>query len=359
MNVNSFYITANDSSMTNWARARSKTPIRMIPRLRGGTGPKRRSTRPPALDFLTELVVVRSLLHQNMTLHPLHSGVKTLADEGGQSVLDSLQKLTQRMQPSNHPCHERMRETTNQARIRSIDDTWTDLLSIHHESTPCRSHSNSTPRLFCPQDCRHTTLTGEQCPNQIPSVLRTGIDIGTTTGTGVEWDPAANYLVAKDIIPTDTLFSVFGGAVIIKEKSTPGKELREIYSNIQNSQAEQKCQYTFRSWFSQDEVYWVIPQPDILTISGHGISTSLKKTLQKHSPLIGSGHIAQHSCCSIKTCSTSMNARLGLILEASNDDNDDICLGAGLTATRTIQTGEQFCVSHAGDSSIEDEIRRG
>ena len=302
MNVNSFYVTANGSSMTDWERARSRSPIRMIPRLRGGTGPKRRSTRPPALDFLTELAVVRSLLHQNMTLHSLQdAGVKTLTDEGGQAVLDELQNRTQRMKSNNHPRYDQMREMTNQARIQSIDNTWTALRSIHCESTTCRSNSNSTPRLFCPQDCRYTTLTGEQCPNQIPVALRTAIGIGTTTGTGIELDPAANYLVAKDLIPTDTLFSVFGGAVIIKEKSKPGKELRDIYSSIQNSKTGQKCQYTFRSWLTQDEVYWVIPQPDIVTISGHksisghGISTSLKKTLKKHSPLVGSGHIAQHS----------------------------------------------------------------
>ena len=182
-----------------------------------------------------------------------------------------------------------------------MDNTRTALRSIHEESTPCRAHSNSTPRIFCPQDCQHTKFIGEQCPNQIPAALRTGIDIGTTTRTGVEWDPAANHLIAKDVIPTDTLFSVFGGAAIIKEKSIPGTEVRETYSSIQNSQTEQKCQYTFRSGLSQDEVYWVIPQPDIVTISGHksisghGISTALKKALQKHSPLVGSGHISQHS----------------------------------------------------------------
>jgi hypothetical protein len=89
-------------------------------------------------------------------------------------------------------------------------------------------------------------------------------------------------------------------------------------------------------------------------IPGQNISTLLKRALQEHSPLIGSGHIAQHSCCSNNTCSTSINARFGLILETSNDDNDDTCLGTGLTATRTIQPGEQIYVSYTGDSSIED-----
>jgi hypothetical protein len=204
-------------------------------------------------------------------------------------------------------------------------------------------------------------LIGEQCPNQIPAALRTGTDISTETGTGVVWDPTANYLIAKDTIPTNTLFSVFGGAAIINEKSIPGAELRKTYSSIQNSEAEHKCQYTFRSGLSQDEVYWVIPQPDISTISGYkstsgqGISAPLKRALKKHSPLVGLGHIAQHSCCTNTTCSTSVNARLGLIIEASNDDNDDICLGTGLTATRTIQPGEQIYISYSGDNSIEDE----
>jgi hypothetical protein len=94
---------------------------------------------------------------------------------------------------------------------------------------------------------------------------------------------------------------VFGGAAIINEKSIPGAELRKTYSSIQNSQAEHTCQYTFRSGLSQDEVYWIIPQPDISTISGYkttsgqGISASLKRALKKHSPLFGLGHIAQHS----------------------------------------------------------------
>ena len=328
--VDSFYVTTKGSSMTEWERASSKTPIRMTPRLRGGMGPKRRSTRPPALDFLTELAEVRRLLHQNMASQsPQDLSMRTLADEGGQTVLAALQKLTQRTKTSTHPGHERMQETTNQANMQTINNTWTALRSIHDESTPCRAYSNSTPRLFCPQDCQHTKLIGEQCPNQIPAALRTGTDISTETGTGVVWDPTANYLIAKDTIPTNTLFSAFGGAAIIKEKSIPGAELRKTYSSIQNSQAEHKCQYTFRSGLSQDEVYWVIPQPDISTISGYkstsgqGISAQLKKALKKRSPLFGLGHIAQHSCCTNTTCSTSVNARLGLILEASNDDNDD------------------------------------
>jgi hypothetical protein len=86
----------------------------------------------------------------------------------------------------------------------------------------------------------------------------------------------------------------------------------------------------------------------------HGISGSLRGALQQRSPLIGSGHIAQHSCCTNTTCSTSTNARLGLILEVSNNDNDDICLGAGLTSTRAIQPGDQVYVSYAGDGNITD-----
>ena len=356
MNVDSFYVTANGSPRTDSERARSGTPIRMIPRLRGGTGPKRRSTRPPALDFLTELAGVRRLLHQNMSQHsPQDLIVKTLADEGGQSVLIELQQLTQRTKSSNHPRYEQMRESCDRARIQSIDNTWAALRSIHCDSVPCPANSNSTPRLFCPQQCRHTTITGEPCPNQIPTALRTGTGIGTTTKTSFDLDLAANYLVAKDLIPAGTLFSVFGGAAIIRENSKPGRELRETYSHIQNSQTDRKCQYTFRaSTGSPDEIYWVLPTPDIETISGHGISGSLRGALQQRSPLIGSGHIAQHSCCTNTTCSTSTNARLGLILEASNNDNDDICLGAGLTATRAIQPGEQVYVSYAGDGNIAD-----
>ncbi len=86
-----------------------------------------------------------------------------------------------------------------------------------------------------------------------------------------------------------------------------------------------------------------------------GISAPLRTALKKRSPLFGLGHIAQHSCCKNTTCSTSVNARLGLILEDSNDDDDDTCLGAGLTATRIIQPGEQIYISYSGDNSIEDE----
>ena len=286
MNVNSFYVTVNGSSLTDSERSRSRTHIRMIPRLRGGSGSKRRSTRPPVMDFLTELAGVRHLLHQNMTLYsPQDLTVKTLVDEGGQSILGELQKLTKRMKPSNHPRYEQMRETTDQARIQSIENTWAALRSIHCDSMPCLANSNSTPRLFCPQNCRHTTITGEPCPNQIPTALRTGIGIVTTTRTGLELDPAANYLVAKDLIPADTLFSVFGGAATIRENSKPGRELRGIYSSIQNSRTDRKCQYTFRSCIvSPDEAYWILPPPDIETISrqnipGQNISTLLKRAL--------------------------------------------------------------------------------
>ena len=297
MNVNSFYVTTNGSSLTEVERAHSRTHIRMIPRLRGGSGSKRRSTRPPALDFLTELAGVRHLLHQNMTLHsPRELTVKTLADEGGQSVLGELQKLTQRMKASNHLRYEQMRETTNQARIQSIENTWAALRSIHCDSMPCLANSNATPRLFCPQNCRYTTITGEPCPNQIPTAIRTGFGITTTTRKGFELDPAANYLVTNDLVPAGTLFSGFGGAAIIRENSKPGRELRGVYRSIQNSQTDRKCQYTFRSSTgSPDEAYWILPPPDIETISGQNIPTSLKRALREHSLLIGSGHIAQHS----------------------------------------------------------------
>ncbi len=175
------------------------------------------------MDVLKKWSKERRNMEENNSLK--HS---TLADEGGQAVLAALQKLTQRTKTSNHPWHERMHETTNQAKIQPIDNTWTALRSIHDESTPCRVHSNSTPRLFCPQDCQHTKLIGEQCPNQIPTALRTGMGISTETGTGVVWDPTANYLIAKDAIPTNTLFSVFGGAAIINEIHTRSRATKNI-----------------------------------------------------------------------------------------------------------------------------------
>jgi hypothetical protein len=90
-------------------------------------------------------------------------------------------------------------------------------------------------------------------------------------------DPATNYLVSKELIPADTLFSVFGGAVIVRENSTQGKKLCEHYRHIQNSQTDRKCQYTFRSTTgSPDEDYWILPPPDAQTISRQTISGSLK-----------------------------------------------------------------------------------
>jgi hypothetical protein len=65
-------------------------------------------------------------------------------------------------------------------------------------------------------------MSGEPCPNQIPVVLRTGIDIRTTTKTVLDLDPTTNYLVAKELIPSDTLFSVLRGTVIIRENSKQG-----------------------------------------------------------------------------------------------------------------------------------------
>ena len=202
-----------------------------------------------------------------------------------------------------------MRETTDQARIQSIENTWAALRSIHCDSMPCLANSIDTPRIFCPQNCLYTTITGEPCPNQIPTALRTGFGIVTTTRTGFELDPTANYLVTNDLVPTGTLFSVFGGAAIIRENSKPGRELRGVYRSIQNSQTDRKCQYTFRSSTgSPDEAYWILPPPDVETISRQAISGSLKRALQQCSPLIGSDHLDQHSCCTKNTCSTSTNA---------------------------------------------------
>jgi hypothetical protein len=128
------------------------------------------------------------------------------------------------------------------------------------------------------------------------------------------------------------------------------------YRHIQKSQADQKYLYTFRSSTdSPDEVYWILSPPDVETISIQKTSVSLKRALQQRSPLIGSGHIAQHSCCTNITFITSTNARFGLILECSNNDNEDTCLGTDLTVMRTIQPGEQIYGSYTGDSDISDD----
>ncbi len=109
----------------------------------------------------------------------------------------------------------------------------------------------------------------EPCPNQIPPDIRTGIDAKTETRTGTNYDPEANYLVAKALIPADTLFSVFGEAVIVREQSTAGRELRRHYTSIQKT--GNKCQYTFRATpGSKDEYYWVIPQQDVDTRFAEG-----------------------------------------------------------------------------------------
>jgi len=140
-------------------------------------------------------------------------------------------------------------------------------------------------------------MTGEPCPNQIPVGIRTGIGLMTETVTGIAQDPSASYLVANELIQANTLFSVSAGAAITREKSKAGADLKAHYTSIQNMSNDKKCQYTFRSSTSPThETYWILPQPDVITISEQGISKSLKTAFQNRSELIDEGHIAQHTC---------------------------------------------------------------
>jgi hypothetical protein len=66
--TSSFYLTADGSSLMYSERIRPRKSISIIPQLWGGTGTKRRSVRPPAFEFMTEITEVRTLLQRTMDL---------------------------------------------------------------------------------------------------------------------------------------------------------------------------------------------------------------------------------------------------------------------------------------------------
>ncbi len=108
-----------------------------------------------------------------------------------------------------------------------------------------------------------------------------------------------------------------------------------------------RCQYTYRE-STGSNTYWISPHQDVKIISSKA-SKALKKALEYRSRLKGAGQAAQHSCCTQSSCSTSINAELGLIMRTSGTDDEDECLGAGLFATRAIRTGEQIYASYSKD----------
>jgi hypothetical protein len=166
--TNSLNLTPDNLPLTNSERIHHPRKLnRIIPRLRRGTGTKRRSTRSPVFD-------------------PPRFDGKDPGDEGGQIVLDDIQKLIQDMKTRHHPRYKQMQQTTDQVRTQSIELTRVVLHSIHYDSTPCEDNSRSTPSFFPPKQCHHTTMTWEPCPNQIPIVFRTGIGIGTETVTDLD-----------------------------------------------------------------------------------------------------------------------------------------------------------------------------
>jgi hypothetical protein len=118
-----------------------------------------------------------------------------------------------------------------------------------------------------------------------------------------------------------------------------------------------RCQYTYRE-STGSNTYWISPHQDVKIISSKA-SKALKKALEYRSRLKGAGQAAQHSCCTQSSCSTSINAELGLIMRTSGTDDEDECLGAGLFATRAIRTGEQIYASYSKDITKDWESTFG
>ena len=162
--------------------------------------------------------------------------------------------------------------------------------------------------------------------------------------------------MADEDITVGTLFSAFGDASIIKQKSQAGEAFTALFRGIQRDPSKPKCQYSIqaRGGFQDGDFYWIIPQQDRDILLAEKPHRTVVNALANHSALGGAGHLAQHSCCSQVGCRSSVNAKIALVFQSPGNDEEDVCLGAGLVATRHIQRGEQIFIKYSGDEDIED-----
>ena len=355
-----FYVTSSGRLLPGAACLLPGQDVRVIPRLFGeGAGEKRKSSRLPAkLDVTSTLASLRSLVASTLkTLVPRPDQPNpSMCSEGAQMISAQLMALHQKAQTEHHALRDDIRRLVAAAEIKPLQLLQDDLKNIHVASTPCQGLLRMRPRLFCPPSCRHTE-PWESCPNQLPRWICSGEGGPTEEAIGVEQDASAHFLRASRDVSAGTFLTAFGDAAIIRQKSKVGIEFAELYSATQTSSRGVKCQYTYRESTGSD-TYWISPHQDDKIISNKA-SKALKKALEFRSSLKGAGQAAQHSCCTQPTCSTSINAELGLIMRSSGNDDEDECLGAGLFATRAIRTGGQIYVSYSDDISKEWESTFG
>ena len=344
-----FYAMSSGRLLPDAARLLPGQDIRVVPRLFGeGVGEKRKSGRITRLDMTASLASLRSLVADTLrTLVPRpDQSHYSMSSEGAQMIKAQLMTLHQKAQAAHHTLSEDIRHLVAAAESKPLQIFQDDLQKLHVASTPCQGLHRMRPRLFCQPSCRHTE-PWEPCPNQIPQWIWSGKGGPTEEAVGVTQDASAHFLRATRDISVGTFLTAFGDAAIIRQKSKVGIEFAGLYSATQISPDGVRCQYTYQESTGSD-TYWISPHQDVKIISNKA-SKALKKALEFRSILQGAGQAAQHSCCTQLSCSTSINAELGLIMRTSGNDDEDECLGAGLFATRTIRTGEQIYVSYSED----------
>ena len=354
-----FYVTRSGGLLPGAARLLPGQDVRVVPRLLGeGGGEKRKSGRTARLDMTVSLASLRRLVAdylETLVPRPNQPNV-SMSSEGAQMIKVQLTALYQKAQAEHHTLREDIHRLVAAAEIKPLQILQNDLQVLHAASTPCQDLRRMRPRIFCQPSCRHTE-PWESCPNQIPQWIWSGRGGPTEESVGVTQDVSAHFLRSTKDVSAGTFLTAFGDAAIIRQKSKVGMEFAELYSATQASPGGGKCQYTYRESTGSD-TYWISPHQDVNIISRRA-SKALKRALELRSRLKGTGQAAQHSCCTQPSCSTSINAELGLIMRTSGNDDDDECLGAGLFATRAIRTGEQIYVSYSEDIAKDWESTFG
>jgi hypothetical protein len=306
------YLTEDGKSLKDSDRIKDQQ-LFLKTRLRGGTPPRRRSSRASAtLDVTKELYTIRQRLQ----------GVQ---DSDRQALVrKNLQQLRERIWSKQHSLLseiDRLLLVTNRTSI-----TQDDLRRLHHSSTDCGTLPLLQRGLFCQVGYQYTGM-GDTCPNQIPPWMRTGEGGPTEVAKGLEQDLAATYLRTTQRVPKDTFLAAFGETSIIRASEPAGKQLETLYERIHRTPALQKCQYTVKAptGTPKDHI-WIVPQPDKLLLLSQKPPTQLMQALS-------------NPC---------------LIFQSSGNEEETPCMGVGVVSIRPISHGEQIFLSYSGDETIED-----
>jgi hypothetical protein len=261
-----FYAMSSGRILPDVVRLLPGQDVRIVPRLFGeGVGEKRKSDRTTRLDMTASLASLRSLVADTLrTLVPRPDQPHcSMSSEGAQMIKVQLTTLHQKAQAEHHTLREDIRHLVATAETKPLHLLQDDLQRLHVASTPCQG--------------LHTE-PWESCPNQIPQWIWSGTGDPTEVEVGLTQDVSAHFLRATRDVSAGTFLTVFGDAVIIRQKSKAGTEFAELYSATEASPSGERCQYTYRESTGSD-TYWISPHQDVKIISSKA-SKALKKDLE-------------------------------------------------------------------------------